>query len=113
MEPNDFRHDGEGLFHQFCDTIETSSDGTTISQNPNGVGMPLALNNFAKFFQKHYLGADCPAGACLNTYDYSADVYTNYTVGNANERQWLWMVCNQFGWWQGNAVSLRPQAIAR
>jgi hypothetical protein len=39
--------------------------------------------------------------ACMDTYNASNLVFTDYTVGNAIDRQWNWMLCNEpFDYWQ-------------
>ena len=39
--------------------------------------------------------------ACMNTYDPTNLIFTNYTVGNPIDRQWNWMLCNEpFAYWQ-------------
>lgn len=39
--------------------------------------------------------------SCFNTYDFNNKMFRDYTVGNAIDRQWNWMLCNEpFDYWQ-------------
>ncbi|KIO28592.1 hypothetical protein M407DRAFT_22176 [Tulasnella calospora MUT 4182] len=101
MQASSYAKSGEDPFFQFCDAIETRSDGT-IEMSAKGVGMPTALNNYAKFM-KTRSASGCGAGlggACYTSYDYTTDQYTDWTVDNAWDRQWYWMICTEFGWFQ-------------
>ncbi|KAG8916208.1 hypothetical protein FRC01_003297 [Tulasnella sp. 417] len=95
---------GEDPFFQFCDAIETHPDGK-VEMSANGVGMPTSLTNFAKYVKTQVENATdggCPGegGACYSTFNYSSTQYTDWTVDNEWDRQWYWIVCNEFGWWQ-------------
>ncbi|KAG8883709.1 hypothetical protein FRB97_006020 [Tulasnella sp. 331] len=107
----------EDPFFQFCDALETifKPDGSnTTSMDAAGVGMPLALENYSEYFKTTNT---CPntGGACYSTYDYTVDQYTNWTVGNEINRQWQWMTCTEFGYWQdgdpGNYSSIVSSLI--
>lgn len=105
MRATTYNDTGEDPFYQFCDAIETHPDGK-VEMTAKGVGMPTALNNYAKWMNEKVANAidgDCPGegGACYSTYNYSSTQYTNWTVDNEWDRQWYWMVCTEFGWWQG------------
>ncbi|KAG8942755.1 hypothetical protein FRC04_003525 [Tulasnella sp. 424] len=101
MQASSYATSKEDPFYQFCDAIETHPDGT-IEKTANGVGMPTALNNFAKYI-KTYVASGCgaPGGGCYTTYDYTSNMYTDWSVSKGPGRQWFWMVCNEFGWFQG------------
>lgn len=44
---------------------------------------------------------------CYDTYNPNNKLFTDRTVGNAIDRQWQWMLCNEpFGWWQEYVFSL-------
>ncbi|KAG8942757.1 hypothetical protein FRC04_003527 [Tulasnella sp. 424] len=99
MQASSYATSGEDPFFQFCDAIETHPDGT-IERTAKGVGMPTALNNFAKYMLDNYAsGCSAPGGGCYTTYDYTSTMYTDLSVSGA-DRQWSWMVCNEFGWFQ-------------
>ncbi|KAG9041285.1 hypothetical protein FS837_012466 [Tulasnella sp. UAMH 9824] len=97
LQPPDFGNNGQALFFNFCDAVETKSDGT-INQLDGGIGLPQALDNWAAYFKA--IGPDtmCPGtgGACFSTYDYSSDFYTNISISN-NLRGWEWLLCTQLG----------------
>lgn len=97
LQPPDFGNNGQALFFNFCDAVETKSDGT-INQSDEGIGLPQALDNWAAYFKA--IGPDtmCPGtgGACFLTYDYSSDFYTNISISN-NLRGWEWLLCTQLG----------------
>ncbi|KAG8898767.1 hypothetical protein FRB99_007177 [Tulasnella sp. 403] len=101
MLAGSYNASGEDLFFRWCDAMEKFPNGT-VNTSPEGVGLPHASEGYASFFKKHYPEKDCPGqgGACYTTYDYTSDMYTNWTVDNAGDRQWMWMTCNEFGWWQ-------------
>ncbi|KAG9045421.1 hypothetical protein FS837_006331 [Tulasnella sp. UAMH 9824] len=101
MQASSYAFSGEDPFFQFCDAIETYPD-ETIEMSAKGVGMPTALNNYAKFMKTYY-APGCGAGqggACYSTYNYNSGMYKDWSVGNLWNRQWFWMVCNEFGWFQ-------------
>lgn len=50
----------------------------------------------------------------MNTYNASNLLFTNRTVGNAIDRQWNWMLCNEpFDYWQDGAPRSRPTIVSR
>lgn len=105
---------GYSPFYQFCDAIEGVYSGdhhAGKNYSASGVGLSRALDNYAAWVRDEFLPTACtayglPQGdlSCLDTYDASSPVYTDTSVGNAANRQWEWMVCNEpFGWWQSGA----------
>ncbi|KAG8909078.1 hypothetical protein FRC01_007149, partial [Tulasnella sp. 417] len=83
MGPGSYVTDGEDVFFQFCDAIETHPNGE-VSKSEKGVGMPTALKNYAKWVKANE-GASCDdgqGGACWSTYDYGTDQYTDWRVDN-------------------------------
>lgn len=107
MQASSYATSGEDPFYQFCDAIETHSNGK-IEMSAKGVGMPTALHNYAKWMYTQY-GQFCSSngGACYSSYDYSTDHYKDWSVGNSWDRQWYWMVCNEFGFFQGTSTPPR------
>ncbi|KIO28597.1 hypothetical protein M407DRAFT_22181 [Tulasnella calospora MUT 4182] len=99
MQASSYATSGEDRFFRMCDAIETHSDGT-VERTAKGVGLPTALNNLAKYIQTEIAPCDYgePGGSCWSTYDYSTDFYKNWFVYNGSNRQWYWLVCNEFGW---------------
>ncbi|KAG8987344.1 hypothetical protein FRB90_003394 [Tulasnella sp. 427] len=111
MQASSYATSGEDPFFQFCDAIETHADGT-IERSANGVGATTAITNYAKWM-KTLSAEQCGAGqggGCYTSYDYTSTRYTDWTVGNRWDRQWRWMVCTEFGWFQdgdpGNYASI-------
>lgn len=52
--------------------------------------------------------------SCLNTYDPSSPLFTDTSLSNVVDRQWVWMTCNEpFGYWQDGAPADRPTIISR
>ncbi|KIO21853.1 hypothetical protein M407DRAFT_28564 [Tulasnella calospora MUT 4182] len=102
---------GTSLFFQFCDAIETNADGTQ-NMNPQGVGMPQALTNWAKTFKALGPDENCPntGGACYSTQNPNSQMYTNTTVTDDYARGWIWLLCTQLGFFQvgdpGNSSSI-------
>ncbi|KAG8942753.1 hypothetical protein FRC04_003523 [Tulasnella sp. 424] len=104
MRATSYNDTGEDPFFQLCDAIETHPDGK-VEMTANGVGMPTALDNYAKWINEKVANApngDCPGqgGACYSTFNYSSAQYTDWTPDNQLDRQWVWMVCTEFGWFQ-------------
>ncbi|KAG8902532.1 hypothetical protein FRB99_004367 [Tulasnella sp. 403] len=101
MFAGSYNASGEDLFFRWCDAMEKFPNGT-VNTSPEGIGLPHALEGYASFFKKNYPGKRCPGqgGARYSTYDYTSDIYTDWTVDNMFNRQWTWMTCNEFGWWQ-------------
>ncbi|KIO21847.1 hypothetical protein M407DRAFT_123211 [Tulasnella calospora MUT 4182] len=111
MQAYDFAQQGTSLFYQFCDAIETNADGTQ-STNPQGVGMPLALDNWAEVFKAVGPDASCPGtgGSCYSTEDPNSPSYTDTSVSDTYARAWVWLLCTELGWFQpgdiGNSSSI-------
>ena len=119
-------------FFQFCDYVEnaltTSDNGTTnISTNSTapaaGVGLQRALNGYATWWTTVQLPGYCEGYGyftgtyntdCLNTHNASNPLYTDTSLANAADRQWVWMTCNEpFGYWQDGAPTSRPSIVSR
>ncbi len=50
----------------------------------------------------------------MDTYNASNIIFSDRTVGNAADRQWNWMLCNEpFDYWQDGAPSNRPSLVSR
>ncbi|KAG9045423.1 hypothetical protein FS837_006333 [Tulasnella sp. UAMH 9824] len=114
MQASSYATSGEDPFFKFCDAIETHSNGK-IEMSAKGVGMPTALNNYAKWMNTQYAQGCGQGGACYTTYDYNTDQYKDWSVGNSWDRQWYWMVCNEFGFFQdgdpGNYSSIVSSVV--
>ncbi|KAG9018022.1 hypothetical protein FRB90_012581 [Tulasnella sp. 427] len=106
-----FATDGYPVFYQFCDAIETKADGT-YNTAEQGVGLPLALENWAAVIKQALPDSDCPGtgGACYATNDPTSIMYTDTSVSDTYQRAWIWLMCTQLGFFQvgdpGNSSSI-------
>ncbi|KAG8950857.1 hypothetical protein FRC04_007089 [Tulasnella sp. 424] len=109
LQAYSFAKDGTSTFQQFCDVIETNADGTQ-NTNAQGVGMPQALENWARVFKAWGPDQNCPGGFCYDTTDPTQDKFMDTSVSDTYGRAWMWMVCTEFGWFQvgdpGNSSSI-------
>lgn len=52
--------------------------------------------------------------SCMDTYDPHSPIYTDTSLSNTLDRQWVWMTCNEpFGYFQTGAPSDRPTIVSR
>ena len=116
-------------FYKFCDFIENvaadGNFGNTTVPDANGVGLDKALDGYAKWVNTTLLPGFCESYGyddfngtynteCFDTYNTSSPYFTDYTVRNAFDRQWLWMLCNEpFAYWQDGAPTERPSIVSR
>ncbi|TID18393.1 putative extracellular serine carboxypeptidase [Venturia nashicola] len=125
-------YSNEGFF-SFCDTIEgVKSNGfpnaTTISAtlpSASGVGLQRALIGYSRWMNETFIPYFCDsyhhpeyAGkynvACFDTYNPNTPYYTDWSLGNPFDRQWVWMTCNEpFGYWQDGAPPSHPSLVSR
>lgn len=95
-----------GGFFEFCDALENVSANSTSLPGADGVGLETALAGYANWFKNTFLPGYC-AGygyedwsddhsvACLDTYNTSSPQFTDMTLSNQFDRQWVWMTCNE------------------
>lgn len=114
-------------FFDWCDYIENAVGVNDSSLLPGveGVGLKKALAGYAAWWNEvefpglcESYGYDDFAGtnntACLDTYNASSPIFTDTTLSNVADRQWVWMTCNEpFGYWQDGAPSDRPSIVSR
>jgi hypothetical protein len=122
-------------FFDWCDYIENvlpatnRTNGTSYPMIPgaSGVGLKKALAGYAKWWTDielpYYcqnLGPDYPEWAgenntlCFDTYNASSPMFTDTSLSNVIDRQWVWMTCNEpFGYWQTGAPEDRPSLVSR
>ncbi|KAI1474707.1 peptidase S28 [Daldinia eschscholtzii] len=115
---------GYSQFYQMCDAIEDSAVLLNDS-NPHGVGLEIALPNFAKWFKTEYLPGYCASygydewkdndnTACFDTYNDSSPMFTDQTQANSFGRTWVWMTCNEpFFYYQTGAPLNRSTVFSR
>lgn len=115
-------------FYEWCDYIENAENYNPNSTNTTlpsaaGVGLTKALAGYAKWTREVFLPGYCEGfgyfsglnnTACLDTYNASNPMFTDTSLSNTVDRQWVWMTCNEpFGYWQDGAPSNRPTLVSR
>lgn len=119
-------------FFDWCDYVEnvqTKPNGTVNHTLPGeeGVGLEKALAGYARWWNEvelpgfcANLGPNYPEWAdpnttlCLDSYNASSPMYTDTSLSNIIDRQWVWMTCNEpFGYWQTGAPEGRPSIVSR
>ncbi|KAL7282649.1 hypothetical protein ACG7TL_004122 [Trametes sanguinea] len=85
---------GGGLFFEFCDALEVKNG---ISAGPNGWGLDHALQAWVRTGQIPTI---------------ASDEWTDTSVDNAN-RSWMWIVCNEVGFFQEGAPQGHPTIVTR
>ncbi|THG94869.1 hypothetical protein EW026_g6683 [Hermanssonia centrifuga] len=102
-----------GQFFKFCDALEVQN-GT--SAPASGWGLTIALQAWASYWTTTYypqICGDLDVVSCLGTYDATSSSYTDTSVDNA-ERSWLWIVCNELGFYQeGTPSEDQPTLVSR
>ncbi|KAG1839389.1 peptidase S28 [Suillus tomentosus] len=102
----------DSIFYEFCDALEVK-DG--VNAGPEGWGVDHAIRSWGNFWNTTYYRYNChdqDVQTCLGTFDPTANYFTNITVNNAN-RSWLWMVCNQIGFYQTGPPEGQPAIVSR
>ena len=110
-------------FFTACDFVENANTNGSIVPGTEGVGLEKALAGYARWVNSTLLPGFC-AGygytddqydtSCLDTYNASNPIFTDWSLGNTGDRQWQWFLCNEpFGWWQDGAPAVRPSIVSR
>ncbi|TDZ36495.1 putative extracellular serine carboxypeptidase [Colletotrichum spinosum] len=117
-------YSGYSSFYATCDAIEGAT-GNYSHSSADGVGLPKALDNYAKWWTSEYLPGTCASygveewsdplnTACFETYDETSPMYTDWSADNQFGRTWYWMTCNEpFFFWQTGAPKDRPSIVSR
>lgn len=123
-------------FFDWCDYIEnvhfsqtnstsnlTTYKNTSTVPGPEGVGLAKALEGYAAWTKAEFLPGYCESFGyfsgelntdCLDTYNTSNPMFTDTSLSNTLDRQWVWMTCNEpFGYWQTGAPRDRPTIVSR
>ncbi|KAK4213886.1 serine-type peptidase [Rhypophila decipiens] len=99
--------DGFNSIDSFCGFVENATGGEHIP-GADGVGLEKALDGFARY-SKYELQGSCGGSyaawegtqSCWDTQEASSPRYTDLSVNNLANRQWVWLLCNEpFEWWQ-------------
>ncbi|MCJ1226910.1 hypothetical protein MMC12_003565 [Toensbergia leucococca] len=106
-----------------------SSNSNITIPGENGVGLEKALVGYASWLnsspsvipncdlyctdplQPLLIHTDCEGFGyngtynleCLDTHNPANILFTDYSVGNIASRQWQWLLCNEFAWWEDGA----------
>ncbi|CDO77024.1 hypothetical protein BN946_scf184380.g10 [Trametes cinnabarina] len=103
---------GGGLFFEFCDALEVKNG---VSAGPNGWGLEHALQAWGSYWTNTYYSILCgdeDVVTCLGTYDPTQEEWTDISVDNAG-RSWMWIVCNEVGFFQEGAPKGHPTIVTR
>lgn len=123
-------------FFDFCDAVEgvnqkvtalATGKNATIAAIPGveGVGLQNALEGYAAWTKYSFLPDYCSGFGypewqgknnlgCISTYNASSPLYTDTSLSNQIDRQWVWMTCNEpFGYWQDSPPAGRPSVVSR
>ncbi|KAF6807958.1 serine carboxypeptidase S28 [Colletotrichum musicola] len=115
---------GYSDFYAMCDAVEGAKSNVT-TYSADGVGLPKALDNYAKWWSSEYLPGSCASYgveewqdelnvACFDSYNATSPIYTDWTADNQFGRTWYWMTCNEpFFFWQTGAPKDRPSIVSR
>ncbi|KAK6535704.1 hypothetical protein TWF694_002154 [Orbilia ellipsospora] len=126
---------GNSGFFDFCDAIEgvnrkintAAGNNRTIHGIPGaeGVGLQKALEGYAAWMKFSLIPDYCKNlgysewtntndTGCFNSYDASSPLYTDTSLSNQVDRQWVWMTCNEpLGYWQDSPPAGQPSIVSR
>jgi hypothetical protein len=118
----------------WCDAVEGAWDPVTQNYTHSklpgaeGVGVEKALQNWGKWVKYYRLPGSCTSmygqnyhglysensTYCYESYDPKNQFYTDMSVGNPWNRQYLWFECNEpLGGWTTGAPKGTPSLISR
>lgn len=113
---------GYSEFFQFCDAVEGVTAGQNSTPDANGVGLETALAGYANWINTSFIPGYCQGYgytdpydlSCFDSYNASGLIFTNLTVRNPSNSQWVWMLCNEpFAYWQDGAPNDTPSIVSR
>ncbi|MCJ1312185.1 hypothetical protein MMC25_005859 [Agyrium rufum] len=115
---------GYSGFFQWCDFVEgVAGNENATMPDGNGVGLNKALAGYANWVKEVVVPGYCQGYGygggemdtwCFNSYNTSSHIFTDLSVGNPADRQWLWFLCNEpFAYWQDAAPKGQPSLISR
>jgi hypothetical protein len=104
----------------------TNATNSTARPHATGVGLSRALDGYAAWAQYYLGGSYCydtygyecynvsNSTWCFDTHDPTNPMFTDTSLSNTVDRQWMWMTCNEpFGYWQDGALPGRPTIVSR
>lgn len=89
-------------FHEFCDRIE-ADDASPSTDDARGVGMDKALENLEKEFRNSIAPKLLNSGLFPSS-NPQLPMFTDTSILNEFNRAWVWMLCNELGWFQGRGL---------
>lgn len=115
---------GYSNFYQFCDAVEGVTGGNSTIPTAQGVGLTKALAGYSSYIKNQVIPGYCQNYGysdaadddveCLDSYNPQNHMYTDLTVSNPYDRQWMWMLCNEpFSYWQDGAPEGTPTIVSR
>ncbi|PSR81934.1 endoprotease endo-Pro [Coniella lustricola] len=121
-------YEGYNSFSLFCDTVENVGyyyPNSTTVPTAAGVGLAKALDGYATYIKEYIVDGYCESWGyddwtdewdvgCFDSYNASSPIYTDESVYNAADRQWVWFLCNEpFAYWQDGAPKNESTIVSR
>ncbi|KAL3959550.1 hypothetical protein ACCO45_004667 [Purpureocillium lilacinum] len=98
-------YSGYGPIQRMCDYIENVWPGSNATApGADGVGQCKAIKGFAKWSREILIPGSCASFgywkdnntvACYDSYNTELASYTDTSVNNTVNRQWMWYLCNE------------------
>ncbi|RFU34920.1 hypothetical protein B7463_g1407, partial [Scytalidium lignicola] len=112
---------GYSIFFQFCDAVEGVEAGAAVVPGPEGIGAEKAIQSYGAWLNSTLIPGYCQAVgytdvmdvSCFDSHNASNLQFTDYTIDNGADRQWYWMLCSGFDWWQEGAPQNQPSIVSR
>ncbi|KAF7169373.1 hypothetical protein CNMCM6106_004298 [Aspergillus hiratsukae] len=114
---------GYSGFFEFCDAVENVTPGAKSVPGPGGVGLEKALKGYASWFNSTFLPGYCANYGywtdeysidCFDTYTRSSPMFTDLSLNNTVNRQWVWFTCNEpLFYWQDGAPKNEFTIVSR
>ncbi len=103
--------------------FNTSCNPGTPTPRDKGVGLKRALDGYAKWTADVLLPGYCASLGpfegtyntdCFDTHNASNPLFTDTSLSNPADRQWMWLLCNEpFMFWQTGAPAGQPSLVSR
>jgi hypothetical protein len=105
--------------------VENAATPNATIPGAEGVGLEKALTGYGEWMKTKFIPNFCASYGypewsdpdsvgCLDTYNASSPYYSDWSLSNQFDRQWVWLTCNEpFGYWQDAAPLGRPSLVSR